>query len=311
MSDIRDQVLEALPSRIHNQVKIVLPEDIGQDYLLHFSTDKNIREFRPTVSRRTLNREDRSIPRIATTPHLEGALAAYQMHLIDFTDEDFDGVFKIYGLPFEAAIRPSARVLPDVNVSDEHWLITYNRETESYKPFKLGEFALISYTRLKRGYRWRFELVLKCSHDPFPLTQQRRLDKGYYYVEMESGWDFNKKGYPHEPHEIHQLESISAKDYRQYLDNEVLTQEQLEELFSMSENQHSQEGFGPAPEKLRQQDFRNLAILANGVQLSADVITMIAGNEIADGFGGSELTRSELHRTLSAKLQHYIRNHGE
>lgn len=307
MSKIREQVLETLPSRIQNQVQIVLPEDLGQDYLLHISVDKNIREFRPSVSNRTLNSEDRSVPRIATTPHLDGALAAYQAHPLDFDDPEFDGLFKIYGLNFEAAVKPNARLLADVRQTDEHWLITYNRDTEQYKPFKMGEFALLSFTHLKRGERWRFELVLKVNSDNFPLNRQWVLEKGYYYLELESGW--NNRG--HEPHEIRQFESISQKDYRYYLDNDVLTQEQLMEHFPMSNGKdYSEEGLGPAPEKLRQRDFRNLVILSNGVQVSADVIEKIAGNEIADGFGGSELTRSELNRTLSAKLQHYIHNHS-
>ena len=59
---------------------------------------------------------------------------------------------------------------------------------------------------------------------------------------------------------------------------------------------------------LAQRDYKNLTILSNGIQLGADTIAKISGNEIADGVDGQPLSRDELLRTMAAKIQSYIRS---
>lgn len=54
--------------------------------------------------------------------------------------------------------------------------------------------------------------------------------------------------------------------------------------------------------------FENRLILSNAVQLGSSTIRKIAGNDIADGFGGASLSENELANLVAAKLSSYLDN---
>ena len=55
-------------------------------------------------------------------------------------------------------------------------------------------------------------------------------------------------------------------------------------------------------------EFETNAILANAIQLGANCIRSIEGNEIADGVGGERMSQQELMDTLGAKINSYLMN---
>lgn len=59
---------------------------------------------------------------------------------------------------------------------------------------------------------------------------------------------------------------------------------------------------------IQTRQYQNLAILANSVQLAGNVVRKVAGNDIADGFGGAALSQDELNDTLAAKINGYLMN---
>jgi hypothetical protein len=59
---------------------------------------------------------------------------------------------------------------------------------------------------------------------------------------------------------------------------------------------------------IQTRQYHNLTILANSVQLAGNVVRKVAGNEIADGFGGTQLSQEELNDTLAAKINGYLMN---
>lgn len=59
---------------------------------------------------------------------------------------------------------------------------------------------------------------------------------------------------------------------------------------------------------IQSRQYGNLAVLANSVQLAANVVRKVAGNDIADGFGGEQLSQDELNDTLAAKINSYLMN---
>lgn len=61
-------------------------------------------------------------------------------------------------------------------------------------------------------------------------------------------------------------------------------------------------------EQIKQHEYETTAVLANAVQAGANVVRRVAGNEIADGFDGEQISSDELHSTLSAKLKSYLMN---
>lgn len=138
---IEDRILARVPSTLRKSVKVVTPESLGRSMLYHISDNKNIRKFEPVVSRRQLGTEDRRVPRISTSATLMGCIAGHAATEFMFTDEDFDGVFKIYGLEFQAALKPTAKLVADGPQTGEHWLITYDDESEVYPAIPVGSSA--------------------------------------------------------------------------------------------------------------------------------------------------------------------------
>lgn len=61
-------------------------------------------------------------------------------------------------------------------------------------------------------------------------------------------------------------------------------------------------------EEMKTREYETTAVLTNAVQAGANVIRRVAGNDIADGFEGEQLSADELHATLTAKLQSHLKN---
>lgn len=54
--------------------------------------------------------------------------------------------------------------------------------------------------------------------------------------------------------------------------------------------------------------YYSRAMLANCVELSANVVTEIVGNEVSDTIEGERVTRKELAQTLAKKIDSYLLN---
>lgn len=146
-----EQLLEyvdtALPEKVQRSVTVVTPETLGQDHMVHISMDTNIRNFVPLIGRRQGHSEDRTVPRITVAPTLLGAFIGYAVSEFCFVesrdtttnnDDTWKGGWKIYGLPFQACLKPDTKMVYDGRMSDEHWLVRYSQETSVYKPVTFG-----------------------------------------------------------------------------------------------------------------------------------------------------------------------------
>lgn len=151
MSDLDDikKFLDSASDKVRQNVTIVTPEDLGQDFLLHVSTNTNIREFIPFIGKRQADTEDRTTPRVCTAPTILGCMSGYGMMEFDFMERVpgekssnggmYKGGIKIYALPFTAALRPNGKLVYDGKHSDEHWLVAYNKATATYVPRTAGK----------------------------------------------------------------------------------------------------------------------------------------------------------------------------
>lgn len=312
----KEKVYGAIPSRLHKKIEVLSADELGRDFLYHLSSDSNIRKFIPQVSNRTMNIEDRSIPRVSTSAHLAGAMSAAQFVEWDFQDsrDDFDGRFTVYGIEFEYALKPDRSLLPDRNQTDEYWLISYDRQSEEYKPRKLAEFSVLSLRNFFKAEKWELDIVIQINDAPFYLRPKGRsgyyeLDRGHYRLTLRTGWVYFKEMAVPKIFEIIEQNKISKSEYEK-LRQDYLSLEQLRGLM-MSEENYSHESSGVVQRSqmtLRQRDYKNLAVLANAVQIGTDALTKIMGNEIANSVDGQQLSRSEIQRTLAAKIQSYIRS---
>lgn len=163
--------LEKYLSNFNNGVKenvtIVSAEELGQRWLYHFSTDGKIKQFVPALTRRTAQKEDRTVPRISTAPTIIGCILGYQADIIDFLEntigEDWNGGWYIYGFESECSLLPNKKLLIDVGRTDERWLVPYNADKWSYPAKLVGKFFYrkVSTQYAGKNSTWDVEVVFE------------------------------------------------------------------------------------------------------------------------------------------------------
>jgi hypothetical protein len=134
--------------------KIVSAEELGQDYMLHI--DKlTPAKFISRMPRSAAKSENDTTPRITVAPNLVGCLIGYaraESDLLDGTDKStlertgFRGGYDICTLPFKHCLFPNEKLVYDAKRSQEHWLVSYNKETLEYVPTKIGKLFVSKIT---------------------------------------------------------------------------------------------------------------------------------------------------------------------
>lgn len=199
MSDIDDikALLAGANEKVKSNAKVITPESIGQDYLIHISMDTNIKKFVPFISPRQSPKEDRTMPRVCVSSSLLGAMCGYAGMESDFlnfitgdkatTGPTYRGGMKIYTIPFTTALEPGRKLVYDQHHSDEYWLVTYNKETVEYKPEPAGKMFFHSITFVSRDGKPPVSdgmlYVEVTKEDGLAFTPDIFLEKGYYIIE--------------------------------------------------------------------------------------------------------------------------------
>lgn len=161
--------------------------------LLHISSDGGIKKFTPMVSKRTANKEDRTVPRVSTAPHLMGCINGYCEVIGDFLEygtADWKGGYTIYGIPFDIAGSPHVDLVVDVKDTDEKWVIPYDHKHREITPTKLGKFFVkgVYYENCRGDNRlYSFTAFI---HVTTPqriyLTEKVFLPQGYYRLQISN-----------------------------------------------------------------------------------------------------------------------------
>lgn len=194
-----EQYLETIPDQVVKNTKVITPEVAGIDYMLHMSTNTNIRKFIPRIGDRQMQEEDRTIPRICTAPHILGCLIGYNKSSRDFgkkadgkTDDGWAGGWKIYAFDFDYCLRPNKQMVPDARISDEHWLVTHNADTVEYVPRTAGKMFMRRIVLTARSHDYPqedIECYLEVIQEQGILfTKDRLLKPGYYRIQGPNYW---------------------------------------------------------------------------------------------------------------------------
>lgn len=188
--------------------------------LYHISKNTDIPVFIPQVSSRTANKEDKSIPRVCTAYTLWGCIKGYAAVVFEFgqrDDKSFKGGYQIYGLPYELCVRPSKKLLPDVDHTEERWLVGYDKEHLEIKPHKLGKFFVrtIATTRMGESRILDVTLFMEVLPEYGDLRVHSKLSipPGYWKLEvlgLRSEWHWP------EDSESVVVTKISQSDYLAY-----------------------------------------------------------------------------------------------
>lgn len=125
----------------------------GVDFL-HISTNTNLKTMIPRIGERQLKDEDRSIPRICGCSDLVGCIYGHSAVYHNVNDGMYsDSVdeaapcYQIYRCNIEEFVRPSKKLVPDVTMTKEIWVVPYSPESVNVTPEKVG--MLLPYSSIK------------------------------------------------------------------------------------------------------------------------------------------------------------------
>ena len=182
--------------------------------LYHVSMNPNVKIFSPKVSSRTLGTEDRSVPRVSTSTSIVGCLNGYQSMFSDMAGrarKNFTGLYTVYELPYQYAVKPSKKLLSDVETSDEYWLVSWKKETYSIRPNTVCEFTIpqVQTTYGSDGEDKLVTMFLKVLGESLYLTHDVKLVKGYYEITLRN-YDYD---YPLENNNKIEVKEITENDY--------------------------------------------------------------------------------------------------
>lgn len=174
---------------------IVSAEQMGQNYLLHIDKNKP-KEFYAKIPETTLQEENRTVARITASPTILGCLIGYGRIETDAMNiepekyrggEDFRGGYTISKLMFTHAIKPNTKLVPDATLSDEYWLVNYDKDHAIYKPKSVGELVLRNMMVLPASGKNPTTIQAYSMHvlEPILLTSEMLLQKGYYFFTVE------------------------------------------------------------------------------------------------------------------------------
>lgn len=219
-----ETLLDISSARVQQNVKIVTPDEIGQDFMLHISTNTDIRKFIPQLTLRGAPSENRDITRVCVGPSLLGCMIGYAQMSNDVQEKasnakdehnGYKGGWKIYALPFKAALKPNPKMVWDQRMSDEHWMVTYSEDTKEFRPVNAGRFfwkSLTLYTRSKTHVAGECVMYAEITMDGgIMLGANKRLAKGYWKIagpvpENVATWKDD---------DAYEVTAISKQDYEQ------------------------------------------------------------------------------------------------
>lgn len=174
-----------------------LPDQDNQ-LLLHISTDGKIKKFVPCISRRTATKEDRTIPRVSTAPHLMGCINGYCATISDFDmviSDEWKGGYYIYDIPFAVAGNPDKELVCDVDETDERWIIPFDAKHREIEPEIIGKMFMHSiYVENSDGDNrtWSPVFYVDIQKDTKVfLTKTVHLKKGYWRLQI--GYSKNRQ----------------------------------------------------------------------------------------------------------------------
>lgn len=183
-----DSFLDLFPNTIRNNVEVIEASE-QNNIVFHISTNPKIKVFEPRVSRRTMQKEDRSVPRVSAAGTLNGCLSGYAASIYDWESPgQWSGGWKIYALRYDIALKPNKKILADVESSEEIWLVGYDKEHRSYPAVPMGEFFFTSVARQATGDKNQLRKLAVTAYIrvgegyTLPLNKTTLLRSGFYQL---------------------------------------------------------------------------------------------------------------------------------
>jgi hypothetical protein len=185
-------------------VEIIVKDKDNKPDLYHTSTCGSIKQFIPRISERQMEGEDRSVPRVVTATSLIGCILGYACAgvastITDYTDikdagekdTDWKNGYYIYKFEFDTALKPTEKLIPHCDSTDEHWLVAHSPDTNEYKGTKIGKFFVKQFiykTKEDKPAQLETTILLEVSDSQgLQISKNKHVDKGYWLIELPVG----------------------------------------------------------------------------------------------------------------------------
>jgi hypothetical protein len=190
-----ENILAVQTATLRANVKIVSPDDVGQNYMLRIDPQPMSRkQFTPMIAYSQANSEDRTLARVVVSPYLLGCIQAvtwivdkaYRYHPSDESDQQG---WYIHDIDFEYALKPNSKLVYDANLTDEHWLIRYNENTINHRPRLAGkmfvaEIRIVPEAKSQNHVYVTFHIEVT-KQSGLSFNKKLHLDKGFHAVTVK------------------------------------------------------------------------------------------------------------------------------
>lgn len=187
-----EEYLSHFNNGVSDNVTVVSPQELGQRWLYHISTDPKIKQFIPALTRRTAMKEDRTVPRISVASSIIGCLIGYQGDIYDFMDSNSEDKWRdgwyIYGFENECSVTPSTKILYDAKLTDERWLVPYKADKWKYPAKLIGKFFYrqVAMEQQNKERVWNVEAIFEVSRgSEVRMMDGLSLTEGYWSVSFK------------------------------------------------------------------------------------------------------------------------------
>ena len=185
INDIQLFVSEQIPL-VKNNVTIVDGATFNKGLMYHIgTTDMSNKPYIPRIGERQGKTEDRTVPRVTVAPTLLGCIYGYAMVVISGKDNNIAGYY-IHSLPFEYCLKPTKKLVFDQELTNEHWLVRYNKDTTVYKASRIGRMVVgkIDIKPRPKKFAEVTLTVLVEVNQEMPFNEVETMAPGYYQVSL-------------------------------------------------------------------------------------------------------------------------------
>lgn len=186
-----EQITLLYNNRVRRNVTVVTPEDLGVKYLLRLDRDK-VKTFTPWISQNQEDNEDRTVPRVVTSPYLLGCFIAVPFNLnYSSPYSRVKAGLYIHAFEFKAALKVNEKLVFDADQTAETWLVSYDNKTRVFKPILAGSLLVNRYIVIpsdkykNNSYKVIVNLYVHVAiDDGLPFNRKIFLEKGYHSLEF-------------------------------------------------------------------------------------------------------------------------------
>ena len=178
----------------------------------HISFDAKIKKMRPRIGERQAKQEDRTIPRICGAPHLQGCILGHTgvMNAYDRKpgddDSQWNGQMAIYEIKASGYIRPTKKLVFDVNETDEIWIVPFDPSVYELVPERIGWMYLSKTVVTREDGRVEYQNTFYVKLDKGTLMiGEKGYTKGYYAFEMNGPLVASFTKFDDDPYNVRQI----------------------------------------------------------------------------------------------------------